>query len=639
MVANMPIYSSQRPTENARYRFSRRYAISRRLLEDLSQRVLLCDGAMGTMLYSKGAYLNRCFDEISLSNPEMVLEVHKEYVQAGADIIETNTFGANRIKLRAHGLESKVQEINAAGVRLARQVAGDDVLVAGSMGPLGIRIEPWGHTSADEAMEIFRRQAEALLNAGADFIILETFSDISEIHQAIKAVRSVDPDAVIVAQMTIEEDGDSLYGTSPEVFTARLEEWGANVIGVNCSVGPAHMLQCIERMAKVTTLPLSAMPNAGVPREVEGRNFYLCSPEYMAEFAKRFILNGVKIVGGCCGTTPAHIRAMRAAIRALQPSKPRIVHVESAPEPEKIETRVQLRDKSNLARKIADGDFVVSVEIVPPRGPDPSRAIEVARQLRQHGVDCVNIPDGPRATSRMSSMTLAVILLTEAGIEPLLHYTCRDRNLLGMQSDLLGMYALGIRNLLIITGDPPKTGDYPDATAVFDVDSIGLVKMVSCLNRGVDVGGRRLSMPTSFLMGVGVNPGAINLDYEIKRFEEKVAAGAEFVITQPVFDLGLLETFIKRIEHCRIPIFAGIWPLVSLRNAEFMHNEVPGGRIPPEIMSRMRQAQEKGSEAARKEGMAIARETIAQVKAMVHGLQICTPLGKYEIVFEILKAI
>jgi homocysteine S-methyltransferase len=592
---------------------------------------------MGTVLYSKGAYINCCFDEISLSNPDLVSAIHREYVQAGADIIETNTFGANRVKLRAYGLDGKVAEINRAAVRLARGAAGEDVLVAGSIGPLGVKIQPWGHVPAEEGWEAFREQADALIEAGVDFIILETFSDIAEIEQAIRAVRAVKRDGVIVAQITIEEDGTSLYGTTPETFTAKLEEWGADVVGVNCSVGPAHMLQCIERMALVTELPLSAMPNAGMPREHEGRNFYLCSPEYMAEYAKRFILSGVKIVGGCCGTTPAHTRAMRAAIRALQAPRRTVLHVSDRQQEAGPSLAVALRDKSGLGRKIADGRFVVSVEVVPPRGSDPSKAIEVADLLHRQGVDCVNIPDGPRASARMSSMILACILLTRSKVEPLLHYTCRDRNLLGMQSDLLGMHAQGVRNLLIITGDPPKLGDYPDATAIFDVDSIGLAKIVASLNRGFDIGGRRLSPPTGFLIGVGANPGAIDLDHEIRRFEAKVAAGAEFAITQPVFEPGLLRGFLERTQHCRIPVLAGIWPLVSLRNAEFMHNEVPGAAVPQETMERMRVSQESGPEAARKEGVAIARETIERVRDLVQGIQICAPVGRYDMVLELLE--
>ncbi len=438
--------------------------------------------------------------------------------------------------------------------------------------------------------------------------------------------------------MTIAEDGNSLYGTTPDVFTKKLEGWKADVIGLNCSVGPAHMLQCIEKMAKITLLPLSAMPNAGIPRDVEGRNIYLCSPEYMAEYGKRFILNGVKLVGGCCGTTPAHIKALRKAIRALHPPIRKKLQV-VLPLEKKEEKRVKLRDKSRMARKLNDSEFVISVEIVPPRGHDPIKAVEAAQNLAEKGIDCVNIPDGPRASARMSAMSLAVILHTQTNIEPILHYTCRDRNLLGMQSDLLGMYAQGIRNILLITGDPPKLGDYPDATAVFDVDSIGLTNVVNYLNSGIDIGEKKLKDPTAFLIGVGANPGAINIDYEISRFEWKVDAGAEFAITQPVFDIKLLEEFLKKIEHSRIPILAGIWPLFSLRNAEFMHNEVPGAAVPEEIMKRMRDAQELGAEEARKEGVAIAQEIIREIKGMVQGIQISPPLGKYELALEALKAL
>jgi methionine synthase I (cobalamin-dependent)/5,10-methylenetetrahydrofolate reductase len=608
-------------------------------LDLIGDRVLLCDGAMGTMLYNKGIYLNACFDELNISNPGLVGEVHREYVKAGADIIETNTFGGNRYKLKAFGLEDKVAEINRAGARIAGKAAGEHVLVAGSIGPLGLKIEPWGPTSVEEAEEAFREQAVALRDGGVDFFILETFSDLNEIHQAIKAIQKLDRDAVIVAQMTIEEDCKSLYGTTPEIFTTRLEQWKADVVGVNCSVGPAHMLECIEKMAEVTDLPLSAMPNAGVPKAVEGRNIYLCSPEYLAEYAKRFVLSGVKIVGGCCGTTPAHIKAMRGAIRALQPPRRRTAHLPPAAEEGPEVQTIERRDKSEMARKMVDGEFVVSIEIVPPRGHDPSKAIEAARLLKAEGVDCVNIPDGPRASARMSPMALAAILLREAQIEPILHYTCRDRNLLGMQSDLLGMYAQGIRNILIVTGDPPKLGDYPDATAVFDVDSIGLTNVVSFLNMGADIGGKRLTCPTGFHIGVGVNPGALNLEHEISRFEWKVDAGAEFAITQPVFDVEMLESFLRKTAHCRIPVMAGIWPLFSLRNAEFMDNEVPGAGVPPEIMERMRKAQDTSPERARLEGIAIAQEVARAVKGIVQGIQISPPLGRYSLALKVLEAL
>jgi homocysteine S-methyltransferase len=605
----------------------------------LQEKILLGDGAMGTQLYNKGVYLNSCFDELNLTNPEIVRGVHREYIQSGVDIIETNTFGASRYKLKKFGLEDKVREINRAGALIAREIAGKEVFVAGSIGPLGLKIEPWGSTSSGEAEEAFEEQAQALLEGGVDFFILETFSDINEIHQAIKAIQKLGQDIEFIAEMTIEESGNSLYGTTPEVFTRKLEEWKAPVIGVNCSVGPAHMLQCLEKMALVTELPLSAMPNAGVPREVEGRNIYLCSPEYMAEYAKRFILNGVKVVGGCCGTTPAHIKAIRRAIKALQPPKREKVRVIFPEEEKQGERRISLRDKSKMARKLADRKFVVSVEIVPPRGHDPSQAIDLARRLEHEGIDCVNIPDGPRASARMSSMALASILTFKTKVEPILHYTCRDRNLLGMQSDLLGMYAQGIRNILIITGDPPKLGDYPDATAVFDVDSIGLTNVVSFLNRAIDIGGKRLPEPTALHIGVGVNPGAINLDYELSRFRRKVDAGAEFAITQPVFDIRILDNFLKRIAHCRIPLLAGIWPLASLRNAEFMHNEVPGAAVPEDVMNRMRKAQEAGAERARQEGVSIARETVALLKDVVEGIQISPPLGKYELALEVLEVL
>lgn len=608
-------------------------------LDLLQERVVLADGAMGTMLYNKGIYFNLCFDEVNLTNPDLVRSIHREYLQAGAEIIETNTFGANRFKLKKYGLEDKVREINQAGAAIAREEAGTRTWVAGSIGPLGVKIEPWGPTSMEEAEEAFREQVAGLLAGGVDLFILETFSDINEIHQAIEAVKKEAPDRLIVAQMTIEEDGNSLYGTTPEVFTRKLTEWGAHVIGVNCSVGPAAMLQCIERMVKVTTKPLSAMPNAGVPRNIEGRNIYLCSPDYLAEYARRFILNGVRIVGGCCGTTPAHIRAIRGAIRSLQPVRSSVILIqEEAEEVPEIKPK-PMAEKSALGKKLSEGQLVVSIEIVPPRGCDPSGAIEIARQLKEKGVDCVNIPDGPRASARMSSMALAFLLQAQTGIEVILHYTCRDRNLLGIQSDLLGIHAHGIRNLLLITGDPPKLGDYPDATAVFDVDSIGLTNVVNFLNKGLDIGRRRLPGPTSFLIGVGVNPGAINIDYEMSRFHWKVDAGAEFAITQPVFDIKLLEDFLGRIEGYRLPIIAGVWPLASLRNAEFMHNEVPGARVPQEIMERMRRAQEISPERAREEGIAIAQEIVEKIKVMVQGIQISPPLSRYEAALRVLEAL
>lgn len=590
------------------------------------------------MLYGKGLFLNVCYDELNLVNPGVVQEVHRAYVQSGADVIETNTFGANRFKLKKHGLNDKIAEINRAGARLAREEAGPDVFVAGSIGPLGIRVKPWGQLAAAEAEEAFAEQARALHEGGVDVFILETFADILEIECGVRGVRKAAPGVPIIAEMTIGEDGNSLYGTTPEVFTKDMEDLEAEVIGVNCSVGPAPMLQCVERMAKVTTRPLSAMPNAGIPREVDGRNIYLCSPEYMAEYAKRFILAGVRLIGGCCGTTPAHIRAMRAAVRALQPPRREIAATVFLSEPQAA-PKVPIREKSEFGRKLDDGLFVTSAEVVPPRGHDLSTALEAARVLEESGIDGINIPDGPRASARMSPMALASLLSASTKLDIILHYTCRDRNLLGMQSDFLGLQALRIRNVLIITGDPPKLGDYPDATAVFDVDSIGLTGFVSCLNRGFDIGGKKMAAPTSFLIGVGVNPGATDPDYEIARFERKVEAGAEFAITQPVFDFRVLEQFVERTKPLGIPIIAGIWPLWSLRNAEFLANEIPGVSIPPETLGRMRRAQDRSPESARREGVKIAREILVGIRGLVRGVQISPPLGKYELVLEVLEAL
>jgi homocysteine S-methyltransferase len=618
--------------------------MTNRFLELLdSRRLLLFDGGMGTLLYSHGVFINRCFDELNLTAPDLVSDCHNQYVKAGADVIETNTFGANRVKLAAYGLEDRLDEINARGVELARKAAGAGVLVAGAMGPLGIKIEPWGPTSTDEARELFAQQARALAGAGVDAIILETFGDLNEIHQALAAARSV-TDLPVIAQMTLQEDGNSLYGTAPETFAARLEAWGASVVGVNCSVGPEVALQSVERIVPATHLPVSVQPNAGVPRAIEGRNLYLASPEYFEEYAKRFVLAGARIVGGCCGTTPEHTRAMRKALYALAPeSRPKDslkpVEVKTNGVSHTVDEK-PLAERSALGAKIAAGKFVTSIELVPPRGHQVSKVIERARRAKQAGVDVINIPDGPRASARMSSLALAVLIERDAGIEALLHYTCRDRNLLGMQSDMLGAHALGLRNLLIITGDPPKMGDYPDATAVFDVDSIGLTNMVTRLNRGLDLGGNSIGDPTGFMIGVGVNPGAVNLEFELNRFYWKVDAGAHFAITQPVFDVVQLESLLETLarRNLRIPVLAGIWPLVSQRNAEFMNNEVPGASVPEPILRRMAEAQQISGEQARKVGVQIAVETLERIRPLVAGVQVSPPMGRLELALEVLGA-
>ncbi len=606
-------------------------------LEELDRRVLVCDGAMGTMLYAKGIFLNKSFDELNLTQPDLVAEVHQQYVRAGADIIETNTFGANKVKLAAFNLTDRVHAVNVQGARIARHAAREQAWVAGAIGPLGIRIEPWGRTGVDEAEAWFTEQARALLEGGVDLFVLETFRDLNEIGAAIRAVRGV-CDLPIVAQVTTEEGGNSLDGAAPESFVPELERHGADVVGLNCSVGPAAMLETIERMARVSGKRLSAQPNAGRPREIEGRNIYLCSPEYMASYARRFINSGVRLVGGCCGTTPEHIRHIKLAVRALTPAKVsqtvRSADQGDAAAPVEI---VKPAEKSRMANALARGTFVVSVELVPPRGYRAEALVEQARQLRIHGVDLVSVPDGPRATGRMSALAAAVTVQQQAGLEPILHFACRDRNLLGMQSDLLGAHSMGVRNLLIVTGDPPRIGDYPDATAVFDVDSIGLTNVVATLNRGIDIGKQSIGQPTGFHVGVAANPSALSLDDEIRRFQYKVEAGAEFAITQPIFDCRELERFLDRIAAFRIPIIASVIPLESLRHAEFMANEVPGVRVPDTIVDRMRRAEAAGRAAA--EGIAIARETAAAIRPRVQGLQISTSAGAVESALSVMEAV
>jgi methionine synthase / methylenetetrahydrofolate reductase(NADPH) len=607
-------------------------------LARIKQAPVLCDGAMGTLLYAKGIFINRSYDELNLSQPDLIRGVHHEYLQAGAEIIETNTFGGNSFRLGRHSLADKVDDINRAGVRIAREAAKSfDVWVAGSVGPLGTRIEPLGKTSFQEAREAFRRQIEVLVESGVDLLILETFGYMEEIHQAMLAARDVSSSIPLVAQVTIDEDGNCLDGSDPQTFVPKLVEWGADLIGCNCSVGPVAMLDAMERVRAATSLPLAAQPNAGIPRSVDGRNIYLCSPEYMASYARKFVAAGVRLVGGCCGTTPEHIRVMKSALRVGEArGKMAAKLAGGASSTPKAGPAIPLQDRSILGAKLARGEFVTMVEIVPPKGIDVQKEIEGARFVKSVGVDAVNIPDSPRASARMSNQALSLLIQQEVGIDAILHYTCRDRNVLCIQSDLLGAAAVGIRNLICITGDPPKMGNYPDATAVFDVDAIGLVNIVHNLNRGLDLGGNPIGTGTGFVIGVGANPGLTDMDEEIRRFEFKVEAGAEYAVTQPVFDLRLLENFLKRIEHCRIPVVAGIWPLVSVRNAEFMKNELRVS-VPDAILERMARAQTP--ELARAEGVAIAREMLIAARQMVQGAQISAPSGRYSSAVDVLEAL
>ncbi len=608
-------------------------AFSARLLEA----PLLFDGAMGTLLYAKGIFINRSYDELNLSQPDLIRGIHAEYVQAGADVIETNTFGGNSFRLARHGMAEKVRDINLAGVAIARAATTNSAaLIAGAVGPLGVRIEPLGKTSLAEAREAFRQQIAALLEAGVDMLVLETFGYLEELNQAVLAARDLDTNIPIIAQVTVDDDGNSLDGSEPASFAARLDSWPVEAIGLNCSVGPATMLDVLDQMRQLTEKPLAAQPNAGIPRSVDGRNIYLCSPEYMASYARKFVAAGARIVGGCCGTTPDHIRVMKAALR-INEARTRTSVLKSSTQPQaKSSPAPPLEERSQLGAKLAARKFVTMVEIVPPKGILAAKELEGARFLKSVGVDVINIPDSPRASARMSNQSLCLLMQQQVGIETVLHYTCRDRNVLGIQSDLLGASATGIRNLICITGDPPKMGDYPDATAVFDVDSIGLVNIVSNLNRGLDIGGNATNASTGFVIGVGANPGLPDIEEEIRRFAYKVEAGAEYVVTQPVFDLGQLEDFLRFIEHCRIPVIAGIWPLTSIRNAEFMKNELRVS-VPDAIMDRMARA--ASAEAARAEGVAIAREMIEAVKHVVQGVQISAPLGRYTVAVDLLEAL
>jgi homocysteine S-methyltransferase len=638
---------------------------------------VLSDGAMGTMLYDRGIFINRCFDELNLSQPEVVAGINAEYLQAGAQIVETNTFGANAFRLERYGLRDRVREINLAGVRIARQCVAQiaqkqatEAFVAGAIGPLGVPLAPKGELTLDQARAAFAEQIAALAEGGpgvgADLLIVETMTSLAEAGEAIRAARQVDPGLRIVVMMTVDEDGNCLDGTTPEIAAERLTKWGADVIGCNCSDGPATVLTVIERMRLATRLPLAAMPNAGLPRAVEGRNIYMASPEYMASFARKFIHAGASLIGGCCGTTPNHIRAMKSAMRALQAQEDSVrrdaaglgvaghesaaagqsslqADSEAAVEaagpsyrPKPIVSQVEplpLAQRSRVGALIASGQFCTLVEIVPPKGIDCTKEIEGAALLHKLGVHAINVPDSPRASARMSAQSLCIQIQQKVGIETVLHYTCRDRNLLSIQSDLIGASSIGLKNILCLTGDPPKMGNYPDATAVFDVDAIGLTGIVRNLNYGLDLGTNPIGASTGFTLACAANPGFSDIDYEVRRFARKVEAGAEYAITQPVFDLRLLEQFLRRIEPFRIPLIAGIWPLISLRNAEFLKNDLKIS-MPDAILTRMAAA--ATPEAARAEGIRIAQQMLAEARTMVQGCQVSAPFGKYTAAAQVL---
>ena len=601
--------------------------------------LLVFDGAMGSLLYERGVFVTQNFEQLNVTRPDIVLKIHDDYVAAGAQVIETNTFGANRFRLDRHGLADQVRAFNVAGARLARQAAGETVWVGGSMGPSGL--VPGVATQPELALvsATFAEQAAALVAGGADVLVLETFRHLAEIRLALEAAREAAPDTPVIASMTFDPTGTVADGSTPEQVASTLRDLGADAIGVNCGDGPQLALAIAERLVR-SGLPLCVQPNAGLPRNVDGRLLYMATPEYFDVFLRRTVQLGATMIGGCCGTTPEHVRWMAKSARMLGDRRVEVAPVGAVATAEAFAglAPTPLAERSAFAAKVAAGKFVVSVEVNPAPGVDPSKALEGAKMLIDSGVDIVNVADGPRAMARMSNLAFCALLLVRHGIQPILHVCGRDRNLLAQIAHLLGAHAIGIRNLVIITGDPPKVGDYPEATAVYDLDSIGLLHVASSANRGVDPAGKPLpGGKTAFLLATGFEPGAADLEREIQRLEKKKTAGAELVMTQPIFQQDLLDTVLRRIAHLELPVMVGVLPLVSYKNAEFLHNEVPGMQIPEEIRERMRRT--PGGEAARKEGVRIAREMLFAVRDRVQGAYLMPPLGRYELALEVLEGL
>jgi methionine synthase / methylenetetrahydrofolate reductase(NADPH) len=605
-------------------------------------RIHLFDGAMGTELYARGVFVNVCYDALVLDDPEAVAAIHRAYVAAGADIIETNTFGANPVKLSAFGLDERTEEINRAAARLALEAADGAARVVGAVGPLGVRLEPWGPTSVDEARAHLRRQMDALLEGGVDGLLLETFSDLHELEvalgaarEAVRERRGAEGAAPVFAQVTVGQDGRTSFGTPGLDVLVRMAELGADAVGVNCSVGPAVLLDLLEDASERVAVPLVAQPNAGLPRTVRDRKMYMASPDYMARYARRFADAGVRFIGGCCGTTPEHIAQVARVVRGLQPRHTHVQLEARRPGPgagaPTLEP-VPLAERSALGRALASGEFARTAELVPPRGWDASELLDAARRAAAAGATAVTLVDAPRGLHRMASLAASGLVLRDAGVEPVMHYTCRDRNMMGMLSDLLGAAAAGVRNLLLVSGDPPVQGPYADATSVFDIDSIGLTNVVAGLNRGVDPGGASVGGATPFVIGVALNPGAVDRERELARFRWKVEAGADFAVTQPVFGAEALAAFLAETAGHRIPVLAGLWPLTSLRNAEFLAHEVPGIVVPPRTLERMERAQARGAAAARAEGVALAAEVLEAVRQVegVQGVHLNVPEGNLE---------
>lgn len=602
-------------------------------LARIAERPLVADGAMGTMLYARGVPFDQCFEAANLHRPELVREIHLAYLDAGAELLETNTFGANCLKLAVHGMAGQVAALNAAGVRLAREAveqAGRPAWVAGSIGPLGRQMAPLGAATEAEASEVFAEQAGALVGAGVDLIILETFLDLNEMVAAVRAVQRV-TDLPIIAQMTFVQDARTLLGHTPEEVVARLEPMGVAVIGANCSVGPHGMLDVLERMAAVSRSPLSAMPNAGLPAYIGGRFAYMASPGYVAEHAVTLVELGVAIVGGCCGTTPEHTSAMSAAVAGHRTGAPRrrapaVVAPPPPPPP-------AMQPPGTFAQKLGR-QFVITAEVSPPHGTDDAEELEICRRLRAAGVDAIDVPDNPLARLRMSPWATAARVQREVGVEAVLHFTTRDRNLIRLQSDLLAVHALGIRNVLVLRGDHPQVGDYPQATEVSDIHPSGLVRMIKGFNQGRDIAGNAIGEPTRFLVGVALNLAARDQGREIRALERKLASGGDFICTMPIFEPDALDAFLLRYGRLPIPMLVGILPLYGAKHAEFLHNELPGMTVPEGIRARLRDADD-----GREMGMTLARDLLAAIRDRIGGIYLIPSFGRYERILHLVESV
>jgi len=604
----------------------------------LEERILLGDGAMGTLLFARGVPQSACIEALVLDQPDVVRRIHEDYIAAGADIIETDTFGANRYRLAKHGLEAKVRDINFKAARLARdarEIHGWPGFVAGAVGPTGRMLATVGDIKPDEVRAAIREQVEGLLEGGVDLIVLETFPDIAELREAIAAVKACS-DLPVIAQCTFQRDNRTLGGEPPDEVANIAASLGADVSGINCSLGPHNALEVIEQMAASSSIRLSAMPNAGLPKYVDNRLMYRATPEYFAEYTKRLVQAGANIVGGCCGTTPEHTAAMRDMLerewnRKAQPKVDSVITVSSPPAGASAPAGVE--KPRTLREKLAAGEFAVSVELDPPRGLNPRKALEGAAALKASGADAINIGDSPMARVRMSAIALAVLMQQRVGMETIIHFTSRDRNLMAIQSDLLGAHALGIRNVIALTGDPPSGGEYARATGVWDVDSIGFIRIIKMLNSGTDWAGNSIGKGTDFFVACAANPTADNVDLELDRVRRKIEAGADCLMTQQFYDAGSLESFLERLGPIDIPVLIGVMPLQSHKHTEFIHNELAGVFVPEDVRERMRRAGENGVA----EGLAQARELLEQCRPMCDGAYLVPSFGRYEVVGELVQ--